>query len=92
MKKESKNLGITKACPNCRKTLLKSANFFGQGSFQTKCPHCKNLVLVELNPHPFVKLTSLLPIILGFGIVVVGVWMIWRITNMSIEVISNAIP
>lgn len=47
--KQSKNLGISKACPNCRKTLLRDVNVIGEGNLKTKCPHCKNLVKVEIH-------------------------------------------
>lgn len=36
--------GITKACPNCKKIVLRYANFKGEGGFETKCPHCDSLV------------------------------------------------
>lgn len=77
MKKESKNTGITKACPNCRKILIKSGNFAGTGSFYTKCPHCKTIVLAEIKPS--LTLTKVvvagllfLMVLLAIGVVLYG--------------------
>lgn len=57
MKKESKNLGASKACPECRKTVIAAANAEGTGSFRTKCPHCGTLILVEIGQKTFFTLS-----------------------------------
>jgi len=56
--KESKNLGITKSCPKCRKTLIKSILFSGEGSFETKCPHCNEFVCIKLTQKNYVLITT----------------------------------
>lgn len=61
--KESKNLGITKACPECRRTLIKSANMVGTGAFHTKCPHCKSLILIEIGQKTYFTLKKVLLIL-----------------------------
>lgn len=61
--KLSKNLGITKSCPECRKTLIKAVNFQGEGSFKTKCPHCKSLIMVEVKPKTMVTLSKIVILI-----------------------------
>lgn len=48
MNKNSKQLGLTKPCPFCKKTIIKSIMFSGTGTFETKCPHCKVLVVITL--------------------------------------------
>lgn len=71
MNKESKNLGVTKACPECKKVVIRDGNFNGTGSFRTKCPHCKSLVLVQINPKPLITVTKLL--IIGAIIILVTI-------------------
>lgn len=44
----SKNLGLTKSCPECKKTLLKEVNLDGKGILKVKCPHCKTPVKVKI--------------------------------------------
>lgn len=73
MKKESKNLGIAKACPDCKKTIIKSANFSGTGSFSLKCPHCKALVVIQVNPQTTMTLTKVFSGIKIKGIKIIGV-------------------
>lgn len=69
VKKESKNLGISKPCPECKKTLINFAEIEGKGSFRTKCPHCGSLIHVEIKQkHAFtlskvIKIVSFLLII-----------------------------
>lgn len=60
--KQSKNLGINKACPHCKKTIIKSVNMLGQGNFDTKCNHCQALVHIEVGQKAFITLTKILPI------------------------------
>lgn len=65
MEKETKNLGIRKACPVCRKVIFVAGEFSGKGSFKTKCPHCQSLVLIQINAFPVIKLTACLVIALA---------------------------
>lgn len=65
MKKESKNTGISRACPNCRKMVVRAANFSALGSWFMKCPHCKNLLLAEIKPSLIITALTVAVIILG---------------------------
>lgn len=60
MSKPSKRLGISKACPNCRKTLIKNANIKGVGVFLTRCPHCKILVEIDISQKASINLTKII--------------------------------
>lgn len=60
MPKQSKKLGISKACPNCRKTILKNANMKGEGIFLTRCPHCKTLVEIDISQKTNINLTKII--------------------------------
>lgn len=42
MKKESKNLGVRRACEVCKKVIVKNINLTGTGTFIVKCPHLIN--------------------------------------------------
>lgn len=64
MTKESKNLGISKACPECRKTLLAAVDIEGIGKFKAKCPHCGNLILIEISQKTTIKLSKVVTSIL----------------------------
>ncbi len=44
--------GCTKACPKCKKILLRYAKFDGSGGFETRCPHCEALVKVVIIMEP----------------------------------------
>ena len=79
MKKESKNLGISKACPECRKTIIKSANILGNGSLSLKCPHCKNLIKVEIGQKTSITLTKVL---LTF-LIAIGIFQIFTLTGLK---------
>lgn len=48
MKKESKNTGISKACPKCRKMIIGAANLTGIGSWRVKCPYCGALIKADI--------------------------------------------
>lgn len=60
VKKESKNLGISKSCPACRKTIIRDSNFSGTGYFHMKCPHCKTLIKIDVNPKTTLSLKIVL--------------------------------
>lgn len=49
VKKESKNLGMSKRCPwdNCKKTFIRDVNFKGEGDGYQRCAHCKQLVHIS---------------------------------------------
>lgn len=64
MPKESKNLGITKACPECRKILIKSANIIGNGSFKTKCPHCNSFITISIGQKTFINVFKAVSVII----------------------------
>lgn len=64
MGKESKNLGITKACPECKKIVIRDGNFNGSGSFKIKCPHCvrenkDTLIEIKINPQTTMLLSKI---------------------------------
>lgn len=82
MAKESKNLGITKACPECRKILIKSANIIGNGSFKTKCPHCHSLITIEIGQRTFVNVFKVLAVM----IVIVSVAQLFFISGLNSKV------
>lgn len=88
MKKESKNLGLSKACPSCRKTLIKSANIIGVGNFKTKCPHCGSLIKVEIGQKSFITLTKVSICLL----LVIGIYQIITIIGVknSVATIINS--
>lgn len=48
VKKESKNSGISKACPKCGKMVLSEGNFFAQGYWKLKCPYCGTRLRAEI--------------------------------------------
>lgn len=63
--------GLTKACPFCRKILLRYSTVVGEGSFETRCPHCDKLVKVNFGRVPFItiaKVTIVAGILLIAGI------------------------
>lgn len=71
--KASKDLGITKSCPNCKKTIIKSILFIGTGTFEMKCPHCQSFVAVSLGQTNTVKLNIETKVALAIvTIVVIG--------------------
>lgn len=75
MKKESKNLGISKACPSCRKTIIRDGNFEGKGSFSFKCPHCLEFVVIDINPITTMKVSKrniLISVVVLFSITGIG--------------------
>lgn len=57
---QSKQLGISKACPECKKTLIAAADIEGIGTFKTKCPHCGNLILIEIGHKTTLTMTKIL--------------------------------
>lgn len=68
MKKESKNLGTTKACPNCKKVLVSKANFTGIGQEEIKCPHCGTRYKKEINQKTVITLTIITLILVVLGV------------------------
>jgi len=40
--------GITKACPFCKKVLLKNCKINGEGQLECKCPYCNKVVNVSI--------------------------------------------
>lgn len=72
--KTSKNSGLTKSCPSCRKTIIKSINFSGSGTMEMKCPHCGSHVSVELGQRSIVTIRKKeLPIAISIiAIVILG--------------------
>ncbi len=71
--------GFTKACPSCRKVLLRYANFKGEGSFETRCPHCGVLVLVKLEVEPCIKIEKIVKVailIILFGMSLASVYVL----------------
>jgi len=88
MKKESKNLGLSKACPSCRKTLIKAANIIGVGKFKTKCPHCHALIQVEIGQKSYFTLTKVL-ICLFFVISLYQIVVITGVENSVMAIINN---
>lgn len=81
MKKESKNLGITKACPKCKKMLIRNMNITGFGKFTTKCPHCQEIVVVDINSLPNVTITQLK--LIGLVIVILSVGLLVGIKTIK---------
>jgi phage FluMu protein Com len=79
MGKESKNLGITKACPECRKILIKSANIIGNGSFKTKCPHCKSLIEVQVGQKTFISLFKAIAVV----VLIISVVQLFLISGLN---------
>lgn len=63
MPKTSKNLGFSKACPECRKTIINSALLVGNGTFKTKCPHCLNIIQIEIGQKTYFTLTKVVIIL-----------------------------
>ncbi len=43
------NKGITIPCPECKGILFRNGQFGNSGSFELKCPHCQQLVKVDIN-------------------------------------------
>ena len=78
---KSKNLGISKACPECRKTLLNSAELTGTGKFKTKCPHCKTLVQVEIGQKNFILLTKAVL----FTLILINIYQIYTLLELRKE-------
>ncbi len=64
MKKEPKNLGISKACPSCHKIVVRDINIEGEGKLKTKCPHCKELVLLEITKKIVVNVIKISVVVL----------------------------
>jgi predicted RNA-binding Zn-ribbon protein involved in translation (DUF1610 family) len=66
-----KNLGITKACIACKKTLFRDLNFIGTGSLKFKCPHCGAHVVIELKQKPFVTVSLIVGAMVFIGLTMV---------------------
>lgn len=60
MSKEFKNSGITKACPYCRKIIIKEGKFNGQGIFKMKCPNCQKVLSVNVDLQMIIKASVLI--------------------------------
>lgn len=86
MTKGSKNLGITKACPECRKTSLMGFIFIGSGTGKTKCPHCKSLLQIDISQKTIITLTK----IAVFGLFI-GIAVCFYSLNKKIDAISQNI-
>lgn len=58
---KTKNLGITQACPECKKPLFRDAVFSGEGSFSVKCGHCQNPTYykVKIGNKTYIDLTKI---------------------------------
>lgn len=67
MKKQSKDLGITGACPHCKRTLFRDMCIDGEGSIVLKCPNkeCFKKVPVILIKKTVVKILIFILIICG---------------------------
>lgn len=50
--------GITVPCPYCKKILLRYAVVKGEATFETLCPHCKELVTVCYGHEPWITATK----------------------------------
>lgn len=62
--KESKNLGITKSCPECKKTIFRGLKFVGDSSEQTiKCPHCQTPLFIVVTKKTVVIISKAVLII-----------------------------
>lgn len=69
--KQSKNLGIRKSCPTCRKTVIVDGEFEGKGKFKILCPHCfkegkRTLVEIEINKKTTMTTKIFLVILIMF--------------------------
>lgn len=69
MPKNSKNLGIRKACPECKKTAIVDAEFEGKGKFKIFCPHCylkgkRVLIGIDVNKKTTMELTTKIIIVI----------------------------
>lgn len=63
--------GITLPCSGCKQILLRYANIKGEGSFETRCPHCQATNMVTISQKPTIvsvllKMLMFLFIIGGF--------------------------
>lgn len=89
MKKDSKNLGITKSCPICKKVVFRGLIFDGNASSETiKCPHCQTILMRTISKKmivTFIQLTILIVIIFLSGVFIFG-------KSMQMETLDNAIP
>lgn len=91
MEKESKNLGITKACPECRRILIKSANIIGHGSFKTKCPHCKTLITLEVGQKTFINVFKT-AILIVFIISAIQIFVLNSLNDKFAYLLNSYVP
>lgn len=97
MKKESKELGIRKACPVCKEPILVNGTFEAAAKFSLYCPHCykndvKTLVEFVVTKEIKVKLTyidktkiALVVILLMTGLILFGITKIKALQRINCD-------
>ena len=59
MKKPSKNTGVTKSCPDCKKAMIFKANYTGEGTEEFMCKHCGSLFNRTITQKTVITLTKI---------------------------------
>lgn len=84
MAKQSKNLGVRKACENCHKTLIKAADIKDSGAdkilIKDTCRHCKVPMTIEIGKKTYIEVYKT---ILALLLAATSIISLWKVTGLN---------